>query len=54
MMVVVSIWISGWRDGDRTGHPEQRTNDLPWARQQANFVIEQQDLENWWIVISLG
>eukprot|EP00933_Yihiella_yeosuensis_P060909 TRINITY_DN63706_c0_g1_i1.p1 TRINITY_DN63706_c0_g1~~TRINITY_DN63706_c0_g1_i1.p1 ORF type:complete len:625 (+),score=92.06 TRINITY_DN63706_c0_g1_i1:96-1877(+) len=43
-----------WRDGDRIGHPEQRTNDLPWARQQANFVIEQQDLENWWILISLG
>lgn len=43
-----------WRDGDRIGHPEKRSAEMPWAQQPANFVIEQQDEETWWILMSAG
>lgn len=44
-----------WRDGDKIGKPEKRTAEqLPYVHQQMNCVIEQQDEENWWILMSVG
>lgn len=43
-----------WRDGDQIGISEHRKNELPWVHQQANFTIEQQDSETWWILMSMG
>jgi len=41
-----------WHGGDKFGKPEQRTDELPWSQQPANFVIEQQDDSTWWILVS--
>jgi len=41
-----------WRDGDQLGKPEKRGQQMEWAKQPANFVIEQQDEGTWWILVS--
>lgn len=39
-----------WHGGDRLVKPEPRGKVMDWARQPANFTIEQQDEETWWII----
>merc|ERR1711866_15399 len=39
-----------WRDGDQLGKPERRGNGFEQMQAPANFVIEQQDEDTWWIL----
>jgi hypothetical protein len=41
-----------WRDGDQLAHPPKRPGEMDYAKQPANFVIEQQDEGTWWILCS--
>eukprot|EP00930_Biecheleria_cincta_P085633 TRINITY_DN75018_c0_g1_i1.p1 TRINITY_DN75018_c0_g1~~TRINITY_DN75018_c0_g1_i1.p1 ORF type:complete len:269 (-),score=33.70 TRINITY_DN75018_c0_g1_i1:72-761(-) len=43
-----------WRDGDRLNEHTERSNRMEYAQQPANFTIEQQDEETWWILVGLG
>jgi len=41
-----------WHGGDQIGRPEGRTSEMAWVHQPANFVIEQQDEDTWWVLAS--
>jgi len=43
-----------WHGGDQIGREDRRESDMGWMHQPANFVIEQQDEDTWWILASVA
>jgi len=41
-----------WRRGDSKLKADKRGPEMGWARQPLNFVIEQQDTDIWWVLVS--
>jgi len=44
-----------WRHGDQLGAPpQQRDKKMEWVPQPATLVIEEQDADTWWVLVSAG